>query len=131
MNIREVLDSEMNQINYGWVDKEGNPHEQLQGFSEDYALQNPAELRESKLGVCWDQVELEREILKNQEIAARTYFIVYYDDKNAQLIPLCFLSGATKRFGMSMLGKSIAVGMNLIVLTRRFEIFAKSSSSSS
>lgn len=81
MNIREALDSEMNQIDYGWVDKDGNPHERLQGFSEGYALQTPAELRESKLGVCWDQVELEREILKNQEIAARTYFIVYYDDK--------------------------------------------------
>lgn len=76
---RAKIDAEMAQIDYGWVDKNGGRHEQLAGFSDNYALQLPDELRQSKLGVCWDQVELERELFAEQGAKAQTFFIVYYD----------------------------------------------------
>ncbi|MBR1939511.1 hypothetical protein IJ847_02145 [Candidatus Saccharibacteria bacterium] len=77
---RAKIDEVMNQIQYGWVDKDGGRHEELTGFSASYALQLADELQESKLGVCWDQVELERKLFAEQGIKARAFFIVYYDD---------------------------------------------------
>ena len=71
----------MNEIEYGWVDKDGNPHTKLQDFADNYRLQTPEELRKSKLGVCWDQVELERFYFKEKNIDVKSYFIVYYDNK--------------------------------------------------
>ena len=79
---RAKIDAEMAQIDYGWVDKNGGRHEQLAGFSDNYVLQLPAELRQSKLGVCWDQVELERELFAQQNVEAHTFFIVYFGKNN-------------------------------------------------
>lgn len=79
-NIFSKLNDAMGEIDYGWVDKNGARHEKLSGFSDLYALQLPNELRKSKLGVCWDQVELERDILTQNNVATDAYFIVYYDD---------------------------------------------------
>ena len=71
----------MEEINYGWVDKNGNSHIKLEGFADNYCLQTPEELIKSKLGVCWDQVELERFYFKEKGINIKSYFIVYYDNK--------------------------------------------------
>lgn len=70
----------MDNINYGWVDKNNNKHmivDEL--FSKNYILQEPKETIVNQIGVCWDQVELERYYFKSYKI--RTYFIVY-DDGN-------------------------------------------------
>jgi hypothetical protein len=77
---QEIM-KKMNEIEYGWVDKEGKPHIKLQGMAENYLLQTPEELMKSKLGVCWDQVELERYYFKEKGIDIKSYFIVYYDNK--------------------------------------------------
>lgn len=70
----------MDNIDYGWKDKYGYCHFNVDdSFSEDYILQSPNELLESKLGVCWDQVELERYLLKSNEWNIKTYFIVHYE----------------------------------------------------
>ena len=70
----------INNIKYGWVDKDHNIHiDDYDTFSDDYRLQSPEEVLESKVGVCWDQVELERELFKDYE-NVKTYFIVHYDD---------------------------------------------------
>ena len=79
-NYREKIDKVMQSIDYGWVDKDGQKHTELRGFSDNYALQFPDELLESKLGVCWDQVELERKLFAENEVKATPFFIVYYDD---------------------------------------------------
>ena len=69
----------MNKISYGWVDKNGKQHiDDYETFSSDYILQSPDQLMISKVGVCWDQVELQREYFKDYQ-SVRTYFIVYYD----------------------------------------------------
>lgn len=69
----------MDEINYGWVDKEGNPHTKLQDMIKMYMLQTPEELIKSKVGVCWDQVELERYYFKQEGIDIKSYFIVHLD----------------------------------------------------
>jgi len=76
---REIIDSEMAKIQYGWIDKDGGRHEKLSGFSKNYLLQTAEELRKSRLGVCLDQVELERALFAEQGITARSFFIVYYN----------------------------------------------------
>lgn len=80
MDYRSKIDSAMSQIQYGWVDKDGKKHEQMQGFSDNYALQLPDELIKSKLGVCWDQVELERKLFAEQGIKIHACCIAYYDN---------------------------------------------------
>ena len=71
----------MDEINYGWVDKNGSKHvDDFDTFSTDYVLQSPQELIKSKLGVCWDQVELERYYFQESFEDVKTYFIVHYDN---------------------------------------------------
>ena len=48
-------------------------------INKSYKLQSPKDILKSKKGICWDQVELERYYLKNNE-TIKTYFIVNYDD---------------------------------------------------
>ena len=70
----------MNMINYGWIDRKGIKHTtDFERFSDEYILQSPEEVIKNKIGVCWDQVELERKYLKNY-ISVKTFFIVHYDN---------------------------------------------------
>ena len=70
----------MKDIVYGWVDKNGLNHlKDFETFSSDYRLQSPEELIKSKIGVCWDQVELERYYFEKNNIKVKTYFLVHYD----------------------------------------------------
>lgn len=77
----------MNSIEYGFKNEKGeniidvNPQKWDNEFSEFYYLQTPDELLESKCGVCWDQVELERQLFEDNNIKIKTYFI-YIIDKN-------------------------------------------------
>ncbi len=70
----------MDTINYGWIDKNGIKHiDDFKTFSDDYILQSPEELINNKIGICWDQVELERECFKNYK-SLKTFFLVHYDN---------------------------------------------------
>ena len=69
----------MDDIDYGWIDKSGIKHiYDFKTFSSDYLLQSPEEVIKNKVGVCWDQVELERHYFKNDSV--KTFFIVHYDN---------------------------------------------------
>lgn len=71
----------MNDIKYGYMDNKGEIHNDANDeFSELYKLQSPQETLENKIGVCWDQVELERYLFKKKNIEFKTYFIVHYDN---------------------------------------------------
>ncbi len=77
--VAEIFES-INKINYGWQDNRGNKHDKLgSNFRSDYILQTPAQTIESGVGICWDQVELERYYFEKNNIDCETYFIVYYD----------------------------------------------------
>ena len=71
----------MEKIEYGWLDKKNNKHYKIDNsFCDNYILQSPQEIIQNKLGVCWDQVELERYYFKNNNLNIKTYFLVYYDN---------------------------------------------------
>ena len=77
-NIKEKL----NNIKLGYRDKEGNKYVGYgRDFKDIYYLQSPKQLLESKIGTCFDQVELERDIVSKLGVDLRTYFIFYPDDK--------------------------------------------------
>ena len=72
----------MNQIEYGWIDKDNIKYDTFdESFEKNYFLQSPKEMIHHKVGICWDQVELERYYFKNHHFKIQTFFIVYYDDK--------------------------------------------------
>ncbi len=69
----------MNDIEYGWISKFGDRNYIVdEKYADNYILQSPKELMISKIGVCWDQVELERYYFAGYDM--KTYFIVYYDN---------------------------------------------------
>lgn len=71
----------MNDIKYGYLDLNGNIHYVIdEDFGSLYKLQSPNETLNNKVGVCWDQVELERYLFDKKTIKFNTYFIVYYSD---------------------------------------------------
>ena len=80
MTAKEIYE-QLNNIEYGWVDKNSVKHYKLEPalFNENYMLQTPEELIKSKVGVCWDQVELERFYFSKTELAFHSYDILYID----------------------------------------------------
>lgn len=72
----------MNDIEYGWCDSDGKKYYDNNLFDKKYRLQSPDEILSSKIGVCWDQVELERKILDELKIPSQTFFISYYGQKS-------------------------------------------------
>lgn len=79
MDFIKEIDVKMSPIQYGWVDKNGVKHTDMTHYAEKYMLQMPDQLLESQLGVCWDQVELQRKLFADNGIATRSFFIVHYD----------------------------------------------------
>lgn len=86
MGVKETvlkLTNIMDDIEYGWVDANYNKHYgDFESFGDKYMIQDSQELLQNKVGVCWDQVELERDFLEKNNIKVSTYFIVYYDNKD-------------------------------------------------
>lgn len=83
-NIKKIMEI-MEQIEYGFLDNNGNnifDNVDLEyTFNKVYYIMSPEELLNKKIGVCWDQVELERKLFEESNIKNETYFI-YIDDKN-------------------------------------------------
>lgn len=77
----EVMDL-MDAIDYGWLDKDNKIHNNVdESFSSNYILQTPKEVIANKVGVCWDQVELERYYFRSNPWNIKTYFLVHYDNE--------------------------------------------------
>lgn len=79
--IQEFL-KKMHCIRYGWIDKEGNEYINKivkNKFMTDYYLQSPKEVWKNEIGICWDQVEVEREFFEEHNIAHQSIFM-FYDD---------------------------------------------------
>lgn len=77
--------NELNNIEYGFLDKDGynliNDDDKWEKeFYLFYHLQSPDELLRTKCGVCWDQVELERELFSKTDYKFYTYFIYIKDN---------------------------------------------------
>ena len=78
--MNNIID-ELNKIEYGWIDKNKNIYKEVNNlFSDNYILQSPEQVIKNKVGVCWDQVELERYLFEKENIKFNTFFIVHYDN---------------------------------------------------
>lgn len=76
----ELLDA-MADIDYGYIDKQGQKHFEVDNeFDKKYFLQTPEEVAKNRIGVCWDQVEYERKFFRVFGLSFETFFIVYYTD---------------------------------------------------
>ncbi|MEG2457774.1 MAG: ASCH domain-containing protein [Bacilli bacterium] len=79
-NETEIM-TKMNKINYGWMDYNHELHNDIDdSYSNHYILQTRKEILKNNVGVCWDQVELERYYFRNNNWDIKTYFIAYYDN---------------------------------------------------
>ena len=84
--LRELM-KKMDDINYGYIYNGVNIYpdsefaENDEDFPKKYHLLSPTDLIKNKYGVCWDQVELERYYLEQENIKCHSYFIVTYDNK--------------------------------------------------
>lgn len=96
MKIEEIMNI-MNDIEYGFKDDKGNNIIETDiekwdnEFDKFYFLQTPEELLDSKCGVCWEQVELERKMFKDAGYDIKTYFIYSYNVENNQAPSHTFL----------------------------------------
>lgn len=79
--INEILEK-MNEIKYGWVDKNGIIHQKSgrNFFINNYRLQTIEETVEYKVGTCWEQVELARYYLEREDIPVQTFLILYNEE---------------------------------------------------
>lgn len=79
-SINEIM-TLMDNIEYGWLDQNNNQHNLIDNtYQDNYILETPQEVMKNKIGVCWDQVELERYYLRTHDLNIKTYFLVYYDN---------------------------------------------------
>ena len=75
----EKIYKELEDIQYGYIyDGEDISDDQFE-FGKHYRLLNPKDLLKIKYGVCWDQVELERLLLNDNNINNKSYFIYMND----------------------------------------------------
>ncbi len=71
---------QMENIKNGYADRKGNYyHTCKEDFYDVYYLQKPVDLMESNVGLCFDQVELERYLLNKYDVELRTYYLIYQD----------------------------------------------------
>ena len=66
-------------IKYGYRSIDDNklhdPSEDAQYFSNNYRLQSPTQISQSKVGICWDQVELQRRWFEKHGIEHGIFYI--------------------------------------------------------
>lgn len=69
-------------IEYGCITKRGRVYTPDDtNFMRDYQLQSPEQTYQCKIGVCWDQVELQRVVFQELHIEHITvYFVDHIDD---------------------------------------------------
>lgn len=67
----------MDNIEYGYIDNDNKRHTEIDNLVNDnYILQSPNRLLKTKLGLCYDQVELERFLLQKNKCNIETYFMI-------------------------------------------------------
>lgn len=62
-------------IKYAWRDKNGDIHDHISdGYIKNFMMQSPEDIQKSKIGNCWETVELTRYLLNKENIENKTYF---------------------------------------------------------
>lgn len=68
-------------LEYGWVDRAGEKHRGANN-SDEYGLQSPGDLLEKRVGICWDQTELQRVWFETHGYEVKTYLLYYELSEN-------------------------------------------------
>ncbi len=80
--ISSLLEDVMGNIKVGYKCKDGSFRITIdEHFSDIYRLQSASDLQESYIGLCFDQVELERKLFSAMKVSFRTYLLLYDDKK--------------------------------------------------
>ena len=92
----ELLNYMDNNISYGFIGKNGNKYtnmfsEEWNDWYNEYYLQNGDEVLNSKIGTCWDQVELERLWFEKHNYKYKTIFIWFEVGRECNLPTHTFL----------------------------------------
>lgn len=77
--INEVV-LKMMDINYGYL-YEGEDISESEDLPKYYTLNSPEKTIKDKMGMCWDQVELERMYFSKLNVETKSYFMCNYDEK--------------------------------------------------
>lgn len=85
-NTPQELLNWMDCIEYGWIDKAGNKNgtgenDDTSKMWAEYKLQSPLQLIRSKVGVCWDQCELERVWFQRHKYPFTIVYLEIDDDE--------------------------------------------------
>ncbi len=79
--IFNAIKEKINNIKLGYRDKDGNLYSNFKwNFKDIFYFQSPKQLLESQIGTCFEQVELERDLISKLGCEVRTYFIYYPSD---------------------------------------------------
>lgn len=92
----ELLNYMDNNISYGFIGKNGNKYtnmfsEEWNDWYNEYYLQSGEEVLNSKVGTCWDQVELERLWFEKNNYKYKTIFIWFEVERENNLPTHTFL----------------------------------------
>lgn len=93
----KLLDFMKDNIAYGFVGKNNkkiyaHDDEAMDAdFEDEYYLQSPDELLESKYGVCWDSAELERHWFLKHGYEPKVYFMMFAKEEGTDLPTHTFL----------------------------------------
>ena len=98
----ELLEYLRDNLEYGFVGK--NDHklhapsdsDWNEAFLQEYYLQTPVELLNSKHGVCWDSVELERAWFAKNNYEFKTFYLGFKKDTDNDLPTHTFLAYKNK-----------------------------------
>lgn len=93
----ELLEFMKENIIYGFIDKEGNKYTDI--FSKEWQdnwnsmglVQTGENILKTRIGTCWDQVELERLWFKQNNYQYKTIFIIFELNKTNNLPTHTFL----------------------------------------
>ena len=79
---KEFLEYMNNNITYGFIGKNGKKYQNFSSeeWFEEGIVQNGEEVLKSKIGTCYDQVELERLWFENHHFEVKTIFIWFEVD---------------------------------------------------
>lgn len=79
--IKDFYDS-LNNIKYGWHDKQGRVFTSLKdgNFTKNFWMQKVSNIKKSGYAICWEMCELERDYFKSKQIDYKTIFALSRED---------------------------------------------------
>lgn len=82
LDLKELFEYVKTQIEYGWVDNQGEKHFGTNSDDLQYHLQTAEETLKRKIAICWDKTELLRYYFEKHNYEINTYFIYLYITDN-------------------------------------------------